>query len=247
MAGKVKWAGFLFLIFLTGMAHPGFAHVRHYVWSTEYQTLPKNTFELENYVTLKVPHGEASNVNQWEYQEELEYAATDHFSLAHYERWETVNQTGKDSTKYAGFKFEGKYRVGERGKYWLDPLLYVEWATDPREDHNPNEIETKLVLSKDVGGFNVTYNQIMDSKLGSGGRTEHEFTIGTNYELLPGLRAGAEMKGQYWNPGSNRNELALGPTLAYEWTYFWVAAGGLFGVNHTTDDYQARIIVGITF
>src|SRR5258706_2260224 len=138
---------------------PSFAHTRSYVWTEEYQTLPQNAFEVEGSTTLQVPHGNTSAENSFEYQGEFEYGITDHWNIAHYQRWLTENQAGvndngtpnKDITKYEGFKFETKYRLGEQGKYWLDPLIYLEWARDPLNDHNPNEIETKIVLSKTIG------------------------------------------------------------------------------------------------
>ena len=121
----------------------------------------------------------------------------------------------------------------------------MEWATDPREHEHHNALETKLVLSKDFGKLNVVCNQIMENQLARDGRTTQEFTTGANYELISGVRAGVEFTGQYWAPGSHRNELSLGPTLAWENKYFWIAAGALFGVNHAADDHEVRIIVGI--
>lgn len=230
-------------------ARPAFAHERHYVWSQEYQTIPQGEFEFEGHSTLKVPNGGESNSHTWEYQGELEYGLTDHLTIAHYERWETQNKASveDDSTKYKGFKFEAKYRIGEKDKYWVDPLLYLEMAYDPREDDHPLSLEPKLVLSKDWGKLNLTYNQILESELGDGGRTEQAFSAGMNVELPYGFYPGVEFTGQYWNPGSHRNELALGPTLAYSNTYFWVTAGVRFGVNHESNDVDARIIFGVPF
>lgn len=240
------FAGSVIGIFSLTMG-PGFAHERHYAFNEEYHTLPKGGFEIENWVTFKMPKRHTTNENTFEYQEELEYGVVEHWTLAHYERWETVNHAGvqKDATKYSGFKFESKYRIGERGKYWVDPLLYLEIARDPRDHDIPLELEGKLVLSKNFGKWNVSYNQIIDSKTGSRGRTEHEFTVGANYEITNGFRLGVESTGQYWKPGSNRNELALGPAIAYSNPYFWLALGSQFGVNHAADDWQARVIVGI--
>ena len=243
------------LIAVLTIPSDAFAHVRTYAWNQIYSTLPKGQFEVEGYTTLRVPDDKHSNENEWEYQGELEYGVTDHLNIAHYERWETVNRAGmddngipkKDSTKHSGFKFEAKYRIGEKGKYWVDPLLYLEISRDPRKHDIPMELEGKIVLSKDLGKFNLTYNQIMASELGSEGRTTHEFTLGMNYELFSGFRLGIESQGQYWNPGSNRNELAMGPTVAYETPWFWVAVGALFGLNHAADDTQARILVGVPF
>lgn len=256
MAGRRIVVAFLGLVFLS--AHEGFAHVRRYVWTEQYNTLPQGGFELESWTTFKVPDWDKSGENLVEYQGELEYGVTDHWTVAHYERWKRENQTGvdddgvgkKDSTFYEGFKFESKYRIGEKGKYWLDPLLYLEWSTEPRErreNKNVNAIEAKVVLSKDFGKWNVAYNQIMESGLGKRGRTEQNFSLGASYEIFSGVRVGGEFFGNYWKPASHRNELSIGPTLSYESQYFWVTAGFGFGANHAGDDTEARVIVGVPF
>lgn len=245
---KLGWSLLVFLVTVNLTPRNIFAHARTYVWTETYKTLPQKGFEVESWTSLKVPDGNKTNENSFQYQEELEYGVTDHWTIAHYERWKTQNVVGPDdATFYEGFKFESKYRFGEKGKYALDPLLYLEWKTDVRKKHQVNTLEGKLVLSKDFGPLNVTYNQILESELDNGGRTEHAFAIGASYEVLPGFRLGSEFTGQYWAPGSHRNELSLGPALAYEHSYFWVALGGRFGLNHAADDKEARVIVGIPF
>ena len=236
-----------------GFTDVALAHNRHYVWTEEYRTLPRNTFELEGKTTLKVPDAGKSNENTWKYEPELEYGITDHWNIAHYQIWETENQSGfddagvkrKDPTRYEGFKFESKYRIGEKGKYWVDPLVYLELESEVRPEHRNNTIEGKLVLSKDFQKFNVTYNQIIESQADRGGRTTHEYSIAVNYEILSSLFIGCEMNGQYWQPSSHRNEIGLGPTVGYANQYFWVAAGVLIGANEAADDLQARVSVGI--
>lgn len=236
----------LAMCFVSLNARSAFAHLRTYAWTEEYRTIPQGNFEFEDWTTFKIPDGSKSNQNTIQYQGELEYGVTDRLTFANYERWKTTNVVGSDnSTVYEGFKFETKYRIGEKGKYGVDPLIYVEWATDPREHDHHNEIETKLVLSKDAGKFNAVYNQIMENQLARDGRTKHEFSAGANYEVLPDVRVGVEFNGQLWAPGSHRNKLSLGPTLAWENKYIWVVAGALFGVNHAADDHQVRLIVGV--
>lgn len=237
-----------FLFFMILGANQAYAHNRNYVWNQEYRTLPKHAFELESQVTLKVPDAGRSNAHTWEYRPELEYGITDHWTVAHYENWKTTNRAqGKDDTRYQGFDFETKYRIGEQGKYWVDMLLYLELKSKVLPKHRNEVLEGKVVLSKAWGDFNVVYNHIMESEVDRGGRTEHAYTWGARYEFIPGITAGLEVKGNYWDPSSHRNEIALGPTLSYENQYFWVAAGVLFGANNQADDEQARIIVGVPF
>lgn len=260
-AGNVWKQGILWMVVALLLnvgigSREAFAHARTYVWNQEYKTLPKGIAEIESHTKVSVPRmGKHSGDNSWKYEEELEYGITDRWTVSHYQQWETSNHEGvdddgvanKDVTKYAGFKFETKYRIGEKGKYWVDPLLYLEYEYEPQErfEGASHGLEGKIILSKDFGKFNATYNQIMESKFGHKGRTEQEYTFGMNYEILEGFRGGVEVAGQYWNPGVRKNELAIGPTLAYEGKYFWVAFGVLFAATHVTDDFQAKVSVGI--
>ncbi len=247
----MKKLGVLTLVVLTVLAFStktATAHLRTFAFTEEYRTIPQGNFEFEDWTTFKVPDGSKAAENTFQYQGELEYGITDRLTIANYERWETQNVEGPDdSTVYKGFKFEAKYRIGEKGQYWVDPLIYIEWSTNPREHEHHNAIESKLILSKDINKFNVVYNQIMENELMRDGRTNHEFSSGVSYEILPELRAGVEFKGDLWHHTTHQNELYLGPTLAWEGKYFWVVAGALFGVNHAADDHQVRLIVGIPF
>jgi len=252
MKSKAVFAGFYLLLFSTGLisAAPRLeAHERTYAFNEEYRTLPKGSFELESHTRFKMPDARVTDANTWEFQEEFEYGVTDRWTIAHYQIWQVQNRdaSNDDNGTYKGFKFETKYRIGEKGQYWLDPLLYLEWQTAVRDHDNPNSIEGKVVLSKDFGLLNINYNQIIESKLGSGGRTEHAYTVGTNYEIFEGVRPGVELKGTYWTPSSNRNELAVGPSLAWSNRYFWISGGVLFGANRAADDIQSRVIVGFSF
>lgn len=241
---------FIFAAFCGSLpASQAYAHERTYAFNEEYRTLAKGSFEVESHTRFKMPDRKQTDANKWEFQQELEYGVTDRLSIAHYEIWQVENQNGNgdDNGTYKGFKFETKYRIGEKGQFWVDPLLYLEWQTEVRDHDNPNGLEGKIVLSKDLGLLNLNYNQIMESKLGAGGRTEHAYTFGANYEILEGLRPGVELKGNYWKPSSNRNQLAIGPSLAWSNQYFWITGGVLFGANHAADDIQSRVIVGITF
>lgn len=245
---NLGWGILFFVLALAWGVQDVFAHARSYVWTQEYKTLPKGVFELENFVTMKVPDGKTTNKNTIEYKEELEYGVTDRLNIAHYQRWQTINRVGPDDdTVYTGFDFEAKYRISDKGKLWVDPLLYLEFKTDVRKEHQVNTLEGKIILSKDFDKLNVTYNQIIESEADNNGRTEHGFAFAGSYEILPALRAGAEFTGLYWHPSDHRNEISLGPTLAYEHTYFWVALGGRFGINRAANDKEARVIVGILF
>ncbi|MCP2605661.1 hypothetical protein NLC28_01645 [Candidatus Aminicenantes bacterium AC-335-O07] len=148
------------------------------------------------------------------------------------------NKQNSSDFEYDGFKIRTRYRIGEKGKFFLDPLLYFEYIGDD-DLSKPNIFEGKLVLAKDIGRFNFAYNQILKLELESNGETEHEYALGISYEISPILKLGLESKGNY-----TEGKYSLGPTISHGGR-FWVSFGILFALNDRTDDVQARMIIGI--
>ncbi len=103
------------------------------------------------------------------------------------------------------------------------------------------------MLSKDIGNANITFNQVLKSEIGKGVRVTPGFVLGTNYLFFRALRAGMEVKGEYWNPSSHQNELSGGPTLGYEHENLWITLGCLFPFNVHTDNINTTLTVGYCF
>lgn len=219
-----------------------FADRRSYVWTYEYQTMPQGKSELEYYLTTKVPDmHKYSDENVWEQQVELEYGITDHWDVAIYQRWEQFNSSSEDNFEYTGSKLRTRYRLGERGMFPLDTLLYLEYIK-PDNSHEAGELEGKLVLARDFGKFNLAYNEIIETGLDSDGDTVHEYATGLSYEFSPQWKAGVESTGSWTD-----DEYSVGPTVSYGAKAFWVNLGLQRGLNERTDDMKVRLIVGIPF
>ena len=229
------------LVFTFGFIANSYADTRSYVWTYEYMTLPKGMWELETYVTSEIPNMHKSNINSIKPQLELEYGITDRWDVAMYQMWEFKNKRSEFDSEYKGFKLRTRYRIGEKGKFFVDPLLYFEYIRDD-DFSKPNVGEVKLVLGKDIGDFNVSYNQIIERNLENEGKTNHEYAVGVSYIFLADFKLGLESKGSY-----NGREYAIGPTLSWANSKFWVSLGAAFGLNKRTDDLQTRMIVGIPF
>ncbi|GEM_PF-1306455 len=225
----------------------------YYAFMEEYYTIPKHSFELQSQTTFNMPSYHVGGTNNFDYIGRLWYGVTDRIAVSNSETWKTVNQSGltdddqvppipsKRRIYYDGFTVEARYRIGEKGKYWMDPLLLVAWQKHNHEEVNEKEIVGTIVLSKDLGNFNVTYNQIIDSGLGHRGRTQQDFAGGVSYRLPRGFQIGIETNGNYWKPSSNQNNLAIGPSFAYEGKHFWIVLGSLFAVTHVRDDRDAKV------
>lgn len=214
---------------------------RSYVWTYEYQTMPKGEMEVEFYNTTEVPDASNSKVNTWKPWVELEYGVTDHLDVSMYQQFKQTNGASSSSFEYDGFKLRTRYRLGEKGMYFVDPLLYLEYI---RNDNlrNPNVLEGKVILAKDFfDRFNYSYNQIIKQELTTGATpTEHEYATGLSYEFSPQVKLGLESKGNYTS-----DKYYIGPTVSFASQKVWMSFGTAWGVSRKADDIQARMIIGV--
>jgi hypothetical protein len=215
---------------------------RGYVWTYEYVTMPKGEFEIEYYLTAKVPDsGDYDKKNTWEHQAEFEYGITDHWDVSVYQRWQHTNTADDDKFEYTGTKLRTRYRLGEKGMYPLDTLFYLEYIR-PDSSHEAEFLEGKLVLAKDIGKFNIAYNQIFKAGISHGGEEEHEYALGLGYEFNPTWRVALESTGNF-----TEDRYYLGPTVSWGTERVWLAAGLLAGLNDESDDLRFRLILGLPF
>ncbi len=221
---------------------PAKADRRGYVWTYEYMTMPKGESEIEYYLTTKVPElDDFDKKNTWGHQIEWEYGLTDHWDIGIYQRWQQTNTLADDSFDYTGSKARIRRRLGEKGMYPLDTLLYMEYIRPDGSDA-PEKLEGKLILAKDFGKFNIAYNQVLEVGINNNGKTENGYAVGLNYELNPNLKIGIESKGNYTD-----GKYWLGPTVSWAQEKYWVGLGALGGLNDRSDDLMVRMIVGIRF
>ena len=240
-SGKARnWVmGALMLMALSSAA---LADRRSYVWTYEYLTMPKGTAEIEYYLTHKISDwSNYDDKNSWDHYLELEYGLTDHWDVAVYQTWNQTNTEEKDTCDYTGSKIRTRYRIGEKGQLPVDILLYAEYilGDGPKEY---DKFEGKLILAKDFGKWNLSYNQIYETKTKKAHGSEHGYATGLSYEFSPTWKAGIESAGNY-----TEDKYYLGPTVSWASEKYWVNLGMLAGLNDESDDVRFRLIVGIPF
>ena len=238
---KKLLAFFSILVFTFCLTVDSHADRRSYVWTYEYQTMPKGLSEIEYYLTEEQKDVSKAKPNTWKHWLELEYGITDHLDIAMYQQLKQSNLDSGDTFEYDGFKVRTRYRILERDKLPVDILLYMEYI---RNDNlkKANVLEGKAIFAKDIGDLNISYNQIIEQELDSGGETEHEYAAGVSYMALPNFRIGVESKGSF----SDR-KYYIGPTIAWSSHKFWVSIGAIAGLNDRSDDLDTRLLVGIPF
>ncbi len=217
----------------------GLTDNRFYIWTYEYKTMEQGEVELENYITYSSPGVDSlkgNTSNKLEY--EMEVGMTDRFDFAIYQVFE---QSPSSPFKYKEYKLRWRYRFGEKGKYLVDPLLYLEYKGRP--DFSRHEWEGKLILAKDMGNWNVAVNPIFEVEIDeSGSEKEYAYTAGTSYRISDLFRLGMEIKGSEYGH-------YIGPVIAHGTESTWVTFGAGFALTPMKEGkpgFLLRMLLGVT-
>ena len=227
------------------------AHLRDYLVNESYYTTKRGEFEVELYNDMNFAEADNDDSYHSKHQIEVEYGVTDHLQLAYYEvyTWDRAKDWERDE-----FKLEAKLRLAEAGQWPVDLALYTEYKNpDGHRDISSDELENKLIVSKDVGPWNVVGSFIFEKPLNTHSDWEFEYTVGVSYGLTPRTRLGLEVKetlGDADEFGIHRKDhkVFIVPGLYTNLTpHLRLLVGPAFGLTRASDDLQLRTIVEVEF
>ncbi|MBI2871008.1 MAG: hypothetical protein HYY14_04780 [Candidatus Omnitrophica bacterium] len=132
---------------------------------------------------------------------ELEYGVTEQFATEF--MVEAFEDTTNSYGKFTGFRWENRYRLVKDENWYLNPVLYMEYEdldpktrfkmevsgrTDgkgepPEEEQRERIMETRLILSRDFGPWNVAFNWINETDVRRSGFTDFGYAAGLRYSL----------------------------------------------------------------
>jgi hypothetical protein len=227
------------------------AHLKDYLISQDYYTASRGEFEVTLWNDLNFAEADNDDSYNSKHQIELEYGLTDHLQLAYYEvyTWNRPKDYERDE-----FKIEAKLRFAEANAWPIDVALYTEYKNpNGHRDVHSDEIENKLILSKDFGPLNFVGNFVFEKKINTHSDWAFEYTAAMSYGLSPLTRLGVELKetlGDADEFGWRRKDhkIYLVPGLYTNLTsHVRLLVGPAFGITRASDDLQLRSIVEIEF
>ena len=234
----MKRSGAFLALLAAGLLYParGEAHLRNWLDTYGYYTLERGKAELETYTDRIRP---ADGSAYWQNQTEVELGITDHYSLGLY-------GVAVDGQGFSGWRAENRVRFAEPGAWPVDTAGYLEYSGGVAGKMD-DEVEAKLILSKDLASWNVTANPFLevtreDQADGSKGWNGHPgIALATAHRTSDRLTEGVEVV-------FRRNESRVIPGLYINLLpEVRLNLGVGFGLVSQADRTQLRSILEIEF
>ncbi|MCK5330178.1 MAG: hypothetical protein KAK01_02130 [Candidatus Marinimicrobia bacterium] len=211
---------------------------RSYVWTYEYQTMQRGEAEIEHYTTITSPFADSlKGTVTTEHNIEVEVGMNDRFDFSVYQNFKQIPD---GSLEYTGYKLRARYRLGEKGLYPVDPLLYFEYKGKP--DFSEHSLEGKLILARDFGNLNIAINPVFEMEYEDDNwKSEVKYNAGARFIVNSLFKAGIEMR-------SSETGTYFGPTVSHGSERFWFAIGTLYAISEVDNgkpEFMLRLILGI--
>ena len=210
---------------------------RNFVWTYEYMIMDKGLAELETYTTFNtIDIDSISQTTNSELNLEFEVGMLDFWDVAVYQNFK---QAASGNLQYNGFKIRNRFKIGKQNQFFLDPLIYIEYATNAT--FSKQAIEPKLILAKTFNNFTFSLNPYCEFEY------EDE-----EWEFVPKYAAGASYKlGHTFNLGfevnGSKDGNYIGPTISHGSSQFWFAWGTLWSYGDLATgkpEFKTRLIMG---
>jgi len=274
-ANDLRFAGrsLLLLALLLLAVPPLRAQESPYIVTYDHYLEEPGSLEVEYYSTFGTQHGGNDFHAFWA---EFEYGVKAWWTTELYLDGQT---TFHDSSIFTGFRWENRFRLLER-EHFVNPVLYIEYEQiteadkiikeveghDVASDHAvPNaianstldhEIEFKLLLSRQIKGWNVALNPLVTKNLAPSNPWEFGYAVGASRPLA--LKAsvnrcsfcpenfvvGVEMYGGLGDarsPGLHQTSHYLAPVSAWNLPSGWtLRLSPGFGLNDNSHGFLLR-------
>ena len=168
---------------------------------------------------------------------ELEYGVTDWWHTAVFGRW---NKPATGSLKYALTAWENIIQLTEKGKYWLDAGLYLEYKL-ANDDDDSDQFEGKLLFEKRINDYQNLLNLTIEQDLEAKGDDDlvFEYAWRTRKKIAEHMKIGFEAFGKLGELGDlnalEDQQHRIGPVFYHE-----------FHIGSQEVEYDLAWLVGLT-
>ena len=233
----------------------GRAGARRFTYVYEATTAAPRSVESENWITWRTSPREERRFNAVDFRNEIEFGVTDHLQVGIYlADWGYREDPGANEHgfRYQTSALELIYNLTNPTTDLLGLALYGEVRGGPEV----LELESKVILQKNLGDFVVAYNGTLEAKW-EGEHLEEEDgefsqSFGVSYEISPALLLGAELLHEIDLPDWSEPGDSIvygGPNVSYRRGNWWATVTPLVQLTNLASeaDFQTRLIFGFSF
>ena len=231
------------------------AGARRFTYVYEATTAAPGSVEAETWITWGTSPREERRFNAVDFRHEVEFGVTEHLQASLYlADWgyredPAANEHG---FRYQTSALELVYNLTNPTTDLLGLALYGEVRGGPEE----LELESKVILQKNLGRFVIAYNGTLEAKW-EGSHLEERGgeiaqSLGVSYEVSPALLVGAELLHEIDLPdwaAAGDSILYVGPNISYRRGNWWATLTPLAQLTKVASevDLQTRLIFGFSF
>jgi hypothetical protein len=230
-----------------------FAGARHFGFVYEAVTSAPGSLDVENWVTWSHTSN-PQRVDEVNFRHEFEFGITENFQASLYVAdWFYATDPEHSGFTYSDSAIELIYNLTNPV---IDPVglaLYEEIRAGDRVF----ELESKLIVQKDLGPLILAYNATLEAVWEGTGLQDREAewqqAIGASYEISQRLSVGVEMLHEFvfpeWRDNEQTRNFFIGPNVCFRHRNWFVTVTALAQATNTPDeaDFQLRTIFGIGF
>jgi hypothetical protein len=228
---------------------------RRFTYVYEATTEEPGEVESENWITWKTSPQDNHRFNAVEFRHEIEFGVTEHLQAGIYlADWGYHNDpaTNEHGFRYQTSALELIYNLTNPTTDVLGLALYGEVRGGPEE----LELESKVILQKNLGRFVIAYNGTLEAKWEGHNLEEEggEFSqsFGVSCEISRSWLIGAEFLHEIdlpdWSEAGD-SVVYGGPNVSYRRGHWWVTVTPLVELTNVASevDFQTRLIFGFSF
>ncbi len=232
-----------------------FAGARRFTYVYEATTAAPGPVESENWITWKTSPRENRRFNSVDFRNELEFGATEHLQIGIYlADWGYLEDPDahEHGFSYQSSALELIYNLSNPTTDLLGSALYAEIRGGPDEF----ELESKVILQKNIGRFVVAYNGTLEAEWEEDHLEERagevSQSLGVSYEISPTWLVGIELLHEIDLPDWSEAEDSVvygGPNVSYRRGNWWATVTPLVQLTNIAAevDLQTRVIFGFSF
>jgi hypothetical protein len=219
---------------------PGYSHHgKDYIEVESYHTPERGTILIFLVSDYHIPESGQEDLNRWEFQPGVFYGLTDHIGA---EVHSHIEKGSSEDFNYEATALEIRGRLLGENSLFLDPAASIEYELSATDE--PDQLAFRVILGKEVGFINFTFNFLGSRELESEGEFRTGYALGANRPFWAFEKVNLELFGDL----SKGNGHYVLPSLYLPVTeHFSLKAGGALGLSEESESFSLRTALHLLF